>query len=269
MTGGRDRARGRGAPAQTRQHEGVGRLESARVCVVMEDAAALVRLPDLERLAWRRTIQHLVPDVDDAALASADALLEELRGFPREGVARLLLTNRGLCSRLPAASEEWGDPAPWQVLTRVQSECRRALLREPRIVERFAWPHTQEVLRTVRAHATRVLLTSTLTWPQLSLVLKALHASDLPDDCLCSDDVDSPTTRSPSLAAVPTLFPGCLDAAVLVRTANARGRKPRACLSLFGPASASNPTASLTVAMGELPVALDNALQQARALPDA
>lgn len=269
MTGGRARAIGRGAPAQTRRREGVGRRESARVCVVMEDAVALVRLSDLERLAWRRTIQHLVPDVDDAALASADALLEELRGVPREGVARLLLNNPELCSHLPAASGEWGDPAPWQVLTRVQSECRRALLREPRIVERFAWPHTQEVLRTVRAHATRVLLTSTLTWPQLSLVLKALHASGLPDDCLCSDDVDSPTTRSPTLAAVPTFFPDCFGAAVLVLAANARGRKPRACLSLFGPASASNPIVSYTVAMGELPVALDTTLHRARTLPDA
>lgn len=261
-----------GAPTsrpQARQDEGIDRREGVRACVVMEDAVALIRLPHLERLAWRRTLQHLVPDVGDAALESAEALIDELRGFPRAWVAKLLLTNRELRSHLPDASPEWGDPAPWQVLTRIHSECRRALLREPHVVERFAWPHTQDVLRVVRAHAARVLITSTLTWPQLSLVLKALHASDLPDDCLCSDDVDVPGATSPGLTAIPALRPDRPQAAVLVRTARARDREPGACLSLFGPAGATEPTDAIAVTMAELPAALDTMLRRARARPDA
>jgi len=232
----------------------------------MEDAVALVRQPELERLAWRRTIQHLVPDISDASLASADSMLGKLRGYPREWVARLLLTNRGLCARLPGAGDEWGDSAPWQVLTRVHSECRRVLLQEPRIVERLVWPHAQDALRAIRAHAARVLITSSLTWPQLSLVLRALHASDLVDDCLCSDDADGLASRTPSLAAVSRLFPDCPEAAVLVRTASARDGEQRASISTFGRASSSTPTASFAVAMGELPAALDATLRRASTL---
>ena len=79
MSGKRIRAGTRGAPARPGPVEGAGRPEGARVGVVMAGAVALVRQPELERLAWRRTIQHLVPDISDASLASSDSMRGKLR----------------------------------------------------------------------------------------------------------------------------------------------------------------------------------------------
>ena len=231
--------------------------------VVLDDATTLLRLHDLERLAWRRTIEHLVPNISSASLQAADALVEKLHGYPRAWVARLLLTNAELCARLRAAGKDWGDPAPWQVLTRIHSECRRALLQEPSIVRRYAWLHTRELHQTLRAHAVRVLVTSSLTWPQLSLALEALRAADFADDYLCGDDHDDATPEDLNLAALARLFEHTSRAAVLIHIASDRGRNPRARIARYDRQRPRSAERTTTVTMAELPHALEGILQQA------
>ena len=242
--------------------EPVGLLARNPAWVVMDDATALLRLHELERLAWLRTIEHLAPDVSRASLQAADTLVEKLHGYPRSWVARLLLTNAELCARLPAAGEEWGDPAPWQVLTRIHSECRRALLQEPHIVRRYAWRHTSELQQTLRAHAVRALVTSALTWPQLSLVLKALRATDFADDYLCGDDNDDATPEALNLAALTRLFDDRPQAAELILIASDRSGTPRARITRYDRQQPGRPKHTTTVTMSELPRTLEGILRQ-------
>lgn len=258
-----------GVESRRSQPVPVGLPENYPAWVVMDDATALLRLHELERLAWLRTIEHLVPAVSHASLQAADALVEKLHGYPRAWVARLLLTNGELCARLPAAGKDWGDPAPWQVLTRIHSECRRALLQEPHIVRRYAWHHARELHQTLRAHAVRALITSSLTWPQLSLVLKALRATDFADDYLCGDDNDDATPETLNLTALASLFDDRSQAAALILIASDRTRDPRARITRYDrqrPLSAKRGT---TVTMAELPRTLESILQRGSSLRGA
>ena len=252
-----------GVESRRSQPEPVGPPEGAPAWVVMDDATALLKLHELERLAWLRTIEHLAPDVSRASLQAADALVEKLHGYPRSWVAHLLLTNAELCARLPAAGKDWGEPAPWQVLTRIHSECRRALLQEPHIVRRHAWHHTSELHQTLRAHAVRALVTSSLTWPQLSLVLKALRATDFADDYLCGDDNDDATPEALNLAALTRLFDDRPRAAELILIANDRSGTPRARITRYDRQRPGRPKHTTTVTMSELPQALEGILHRA------
>lgn len=169
--------------------------------VIIEAGLVLVQLRALELLAWRRTIEFLSPDVPPTTLTTAEDLLRQLQAWGVSAQARALLHHTGLRPVVASISDDWGGGQPWQALARVHAECLRALVAEPRVLRRFAWPHAREVLRSVADHGGRVVVTAAWAWPKVGRLIASSCATEVEHAVVCGDDVGPRCDAEALLAA--------------------------------------------------------------------
>jgi beta-phosphoglucomutase len=156
--------------------------------VIFDLDGTLVQTEQLKALSYARATVELRPH----GLNEADvvAAFTEVVGLSRQAVATALLQRFNLEASVVERMAECGVMTPWQAFVQIRLPIYQALLADPELLRRYAWPHTTALLREARQHRCRTALATMSYCAQVRKILAVLGLSDAFDFIATREDVE-------------------------------------------------------------------------------